>query len=227
MQRFITHLQRQFVGYVALFIALGGVSYAAISVPANSVGTRQLRKGAVTKSKLAPGVIQALEQAGVPGAAGPQGPAGPQGAKGDTGAAGSNGTNGTNGTNGSNGAPGAPGTAAGFARVRVDGTVEPLPNGDENLNVTSANIAHTSGTGLYCFGGLPFTPVSAMVSPDIATSPTDSRFIVQVLVDRGAGISACPTGFTQAAAYTVDLDNGNGTYSPQLADHRFFIWFEK
>jgi hypothetical protein len=36
-----------------LFIALGGSSYAALAIPAGSVGTRQLRNGAVTSSKLA------------------------------------------------------------------------------------------------------------------------------------------------------------------------------
>ncbi len=40
------------VATLALFIALGGVSYAAISLPAASVGPRQLRTGAVTLGKL-------------------------------------------------------------------------------------------------------------------------------------------------------------------------------
>lgn len=37
---------------IALFVALGGASYAAVALPANSVGTRQLRSGAVTPAKL-------------------------------------------------------------------------------------------------------------------------------------------------------------------------------
>jgi hypothetical protein len=41
------------VAVVALFVALGGASYAAFSVPANSVGTKQLRSRAVTSAKLA------------------------------------------------------------------------------------------------------------------------------------------------------------------------------
>ena len=41
------------LGVVALFVALGGTSYAAIvSVPSNSVGTAQLKNGAVTASKI-------------------------------------------------------------------------------------------------------------------------------------------------------------------------------
>lgn len=38
---------------LALFVALGGTSYAAITLPANSVGTKQLKKNAVTRSKIA------------------------------------------------------------------------------------------------------------------------------------------------------------------------------
>ena len=42
------------ISVVALFVALGGASYAAVSLPRDSVGTRQLRGHAVTHSKLAP-----------------------------------------------------------------------------------------------------------------------------------------------------------------------------
>ncbi|HYB28075.1 MAG TPA: hypothetical protein VEF89_15770 [Solirubrobacteraceae bacterium] len=41
------------IAMVALFVALGGTSYAAFSLPASSVGTRQLKNGAVTADKLA------------------------------------------------------------------------------------------------------------------------------------------------------------------------------
>ncbi len=40
------------VSLVALFVALGGVGYAAVSIPANSVGTNQLRNGAVSNAKI-------------------------------------------------------------------------------------------------------------------------------------------------------------------------------
>ena len=54
-QRFIHHLRANVIAYVALFVALGGTSYAAVSLPKNSVGTTQLRNGAVTPTKLASG----------------------------------------------------------------------------------------------------------------------------------------------------------------------------
>ena len=40
------------VSTLALFIALGGVSYAAVRLPPNSVGAKQLRKNAVTGIKI-------------------------------------------------------------------------------------------------------------------------------------------------------------------------------
>jgi hypothetical protein len=52
MRRPIQHIRSNAVGYLALFVALGGTSYAAISIPKNSVGTPQLRNGAVTAKKL-------------------------------------------------------------------------------------------------------------------------------------------------------------------------------
>ncbi len=39
---------------VAMFIALGGASYAAVALPRNSVGTKQLRPQAVKRTDLAP-----------------------------------------------------------------------------------------------------------------------------------------------------------------------------
>jgi hypothetical protein len=45
------------VAIVALIIAMGGTSYAAIILPANSVGTKQLKKNAVTGAKVKDGSL--------------------------------------------------------------------------------------------------------------------------------------------------------------------------
>jgi hypothetical protein len=51
--RHIPHyLKANMLGLIAIFIALAGTSYAAFSIPRDSVGTRQLRNGAVTPPKL-------------------------------------------------------------------------------------------------------------------------------------------------------------------------------
>jgi hypothetical protein len=59
MTRVLRHLRSQAVAYTALFVALGGTSYAALNLPAGSVGTRQLRNGAVTANKIARGAVTA------------------------------------------------------------------------------------------------------------------------------------------------------------------------
>src|SRR4029077_16712923 len=82
------------IAIAALFFALGGGAYAAVtSLPANSVGTKQLKNGSVTAAKLARGAgstrltakqkkeIKKLVKGFAPrGAAGPQGPKGDRGA---------------------------------------------------------------------------------------------------------------------------------------------------
>ena len=40
------------VSLIALFVALGGTTYAATNLPKNSVGTTQLKNGAVTRAKI-------------------------------------------------------------------------------------------------------------------------------------------------------------------------------
>ncbi len=63
MNRIVRHLRSNAVAYLALFIALGGTSYAAFSLPANSVGTRQIRNHAITPVKLDPKTIGASVRA--------------------------------------------------------------------------------------------------------------------------------------------------------------------
>jgi hypothetical protein len=58
----LAYLRRHHLAIVALFVALGGTSYAATQLPANSVGSRQIRAGAVTPSKLSPGLFAELHK---------------------------------------------------------------------------------------------------------------------------------------------------------------------
>lgn len=51
MNHIFRHVRANVVAYLALFVALGGTSYAAISLPAGSVGARQLRNHSITPLK--------------------------------------------------------------------------------------------------------------------------------------------------------------------------------
>jgi hypothetical protein len=77
------------VASIAVFVALGGTSYAAFALPAGSVGSKQLKNGAVTLVKVSRSAISTLHGAtGARGLTGAQGLPGNRGPKGDTGAVG-------------------------------------------------------------------------------------------------------------------------------------------
>src|SRR4051794_32175986 len=82
------------IATLALFIALGGTSYAALTLPRNSVGSKQIRSRAVGASELrtravnsravmdrsiALGDLSRSARASLRGQRGPTGPAGPAG----------------------------------------------------------------------------------------------------------------------------------------------------
>jgi hypothetical protein len=49
------------ISLIALFVALGGTTYAAANLPKNSVGTPQLKKNAVTAPKIKSGAVTAAK----------------------------------------------------------------------------------------------------------------------------------------------------------------------
>lgn len=73
---------------LALFVALGGGAYAAIKLPADSVGTAQLRDNAVISAKVLDRSLLAKDFKLGQLPAGPQGPAGPSGPPGAPGVSG-------------------------------------------------------------------------------------------------------------------------------------------
>src|SRR3954465_13913192 len=81
MRALVKHLRQHTVGYVALFVALSGGAYAATALPANSVGTAQVKNHSLLKADFKNGQIPA----GKPGAAGARGAAGAPGTRGPAG----------------------------------------------------------------------------------------------------------------------------------------------
>jgi hypothetical protein len=151
---------------LALFIALGGGAYAAIRLPANSVGAAQIKNKAITPKKLAPNTMTLLKNASAPGPRGdpgPQGAAGAQGAKGDRGDPGLKGDKGDAGTARAYGFGGGSGCGAPVSACTVE----------RGKNV--AYIIHVA-TGVYCVG----------VNGIDASAP-DSVALVGIAKDYGNG----------------------------------------
>lgn len=100
------------ISTLCLFLLLaGGTAFAAAEIlPKESVGTKQLKNGAVTGKKVKKGSLTASDFAPKQLPEGPRGPAGPAGAKGATGAT---------------GPQGAPGTSAAIAIEHVNASVGP------------------------------------------------------------------------------------------------------
>ncbi len=54
LTRLLHLIRHNVIALLALFVALGGTSYAALNLPAGSVGTRQLKNRSVTRSQARP-----------------------------------------------------------------------------------------------------------------------------------------------------------------------------
>lgn len=112
------------VACLALGISLSGVGYAAVALPKNSVGTAQVKDGAVTSKKVRDHSLVATDfkrgvlRRGPAGPAGAQGPQGAQGAKGDQG------HKGPKGDKGDKGDPGDP-AASGYQVVSGSSALDP------------------------------------------------------------------------------------------------------
>ena len=112
------------IALLALFIALGGTSYAVTALPKNSVGTQQLKKNAVTGVKVKNGSLSSADFA-----------AGTL-LKGDTGASGATGATGATGPQGATGAAG----PAGAQYSSVDGDSQTNPIESNAVSVASGTI---------------------------------------------------------------------------------------
>jgi hypothetical protein len=93
---------------IALVLALGGTSYAAVSLPRNSVGSSQVKSDAITSSKVKNRSLLAGDFKAGQLPAGPKGSAGVPGAQGAAGLAGPAGPTGPRGTTGLQGPAGVP-----------------------------------------------------------------------------------------------------------------------
>lgn len=163
------------ISLIALFVALGGTGYAALKLPMNSVGTKQIKKNAVTSPKVRNGSLLAADFKSGQLPAGPAGPPGPAG------------------------------TAVSYAHINSDGTVDTA----NSMGLTNANVSHPA-SGVYCFGGLSFTPhsITAIVDSEDGPGVTEG--------DVTGPLVFCPSSSAEVVTYdpsTITFqDYGGGFY---------------
>lgn len=188
------------VAYLALFVALGGSSYAAVTLKKNSVKSRNIAKNAVTSPKVRNGALLSRDfKAG-------QLPGGPQGPKGDTGA---RGADGLPGQDGADGADGAAGTARAFG---ISGFCISPP-------IVACTVSRANGiayvikvaNGIYCVG---VTNISATDSVAIVSVASDASSATNQEVDsaiwRSNNLACQPAEFEVETFYQNTRTVANG-----------------
>ena len=136
---------------IAVFLALGGASWAAVKLPRNSVGSAQLKRGAVTGAKVRNGSLSLSDlrkgslRAGLRGETGATGPAGHDGARGQQGPVGPAGP--VDAYTGSS--PGTPLTTLTSSVTSVV-TTPTLPAGAYTIAARANVIAAAAGTSVLC-----------------------------------------------------------------------------
>ena len=139
------------VAYLALFAALGGSAYAAVTVTGKNIkdGTitgKDVKNRSLGAAKLNPTALGSLA-----GERGPEGPQGPQGAPGARGPAGQIGTKGDKGDKGDTGQQGAPGLSGYVVAVTPIASATTIAHGQsgrvgvvcpDNRKVLGGGVAH-------------------------------------------------------------------------------------
>jgi hypothetical protein len=211
------------VSTLALFIALGGVSYATIKLPAHSVGTRQLKSNAVNGDKVRNHSLTALDIAG--GLR--RGPKGDTGATGPAGATGAVGPQGPKGDRGDDGSPGGAGLGAthGFTGSIGDITGTGGSNyhfvGGTNA-VTVTNGQRITATAVFALGATTSVVINSDIcSQSLGGTPTPVGNHLTTAVSARQVLTATQS-FAPAAGFTTvgacvafgsgqTLDNNNVT----------------
>jgi hypothetical protein len=194
------------IASLALLVALAGTGYAAITLPANSVGARQLQNNAVTTSKVKNHSLLGIDFAtgqvprGPRGFTGPPGPPGAAGARGPTGPAGPSGT-----------------AASRWALVRPDGVVV--------ASSTPAPVVVQSSPGQYYLNwGSAVTGHALVVSAAYRDADTGFRGTVVAAICGNTGSSTsdtitCASNNNTSTVYVTTSSSNNLAYT----SHAFYI----
>jgi hypothetical protein len=124
-----------------------------------------------------------------------------------------------------------------FARIAGDGTL--VGGAGQSKGIAAGNVqknagapaTESTGPGVYCIGGLSFTPRSAVVTLDNtdslplvpAVQGGSLNFIPTTAIFKGEDFSRCDTAHGQVR---VAIERVDQTNPPELVDHGFFIWIQ-
>lgn len=192
------------IATVALMVALAGTGYAASSLPANSVGNRQLQNNAVTSSKVKDHSLLRVDFASGQVPAGPRGSVGPPGPPGSAGARGATGPAGT--------------AATKWALIGKDGNIV--------ASSTPAPLVLQSSSGQYYVNwGSSVAGHPVIVSSAYRDADTSARGTVFASICGGgttgapADTATCSTNNNTNTVYVVTLNQPNTL----AASHPFYI----
>ncbi|MDA0165646.1 hypothetical protein OM076_35595 [Solirubrobacter ginsenosidimutans] len=158
IHRFTGHLRGNAVGYLALFIALGGSSYAAVRLTPGSVKSAAIAKRAVTHAKLARNSVTSANvakgtltpsdfKAGtfLQGLKGDSGDSGGEGSDGLDGLSGFKGDAGDAGPQGPQGPAGKDGNGAIAAKIRLGNTVTAPHGSSTSVPLSGGSWTQSAG----------------------------------------------------------------------------------
>jgi hypothetical protein len=218
------------VAVIALFVALGAPSYAAVRSVffAQHAGNANRVDGLKASKTPHPHRILALDAQGkFPASVGAIGPTGPQGATGPQGPTGRTGPAGSQGLQGLRGSPGAPGSALAYSVLLFeppDGGVTPEWRIDDTFSKALDNDINfvSPQPGVYCLRNLGFTVSNVVATPGPFGS--NGAFLVQAEASQGGLRSVsnlCPT-HTGAVIYVTDPTGKTLEDPPDPTDSVYF-----
>ena len=170
---------------IAVFLALGGISWAAVKLPRNSVGSKQIKKSAVRSSDVKNGALRALDfRTGEL----PAGPTGPKGDKGDPGVA------------------GAPGSARAHGRITEETPPAIAPGTGKGVDA----VFRSAQEGLYCLELAIDDPRVAVATGDdvatIAAAIADAAAVETLIPEVCPAGTDAIVGTSQVTTEGVDLE---------------------
>jgi hypothetical protein len=196
----VGYLRRHHLALLALFVGLGGTSYAAVELSKNSVGAKQIKRSAVRSAEVKDSTLRAEDF--MPGQlpAGSNGNQGPAGPKGDEGPAGPSGVVSSRTISGSASSFNLPGNMGGSV-VTPAGCRTPT---------------YTAGPGEAAVINMQVTG-----SPSVATNDV---LYLKVMSSANAGAFAAVSGQSQADTLSVSTTHVTNSHVQSLTAGTAYQW---